>query len=90
MAENVGKQNAKKIFNILVPVINIGLLYYFGLQIYNYSFNISYNCVNTFILMEIKFLILSIVELFKLICLLIGICAWVSFYESINEYLEYS
>ena len=83
-----GKQISKTILTKIIMLINIGILYYFGIQIYNYSYSISYHGTNSLLHLNYQFLSIAIVELFKLSSLLVGICFWVALYEPLIETLE--
>ena len=83
-----GKQIAKSICNKMIQIINIIILYNFGLQIYNYSFNISYNCFNFILHLNADTLKIAYYELFKMLSLLFGICAWVALHETFLEKLS--
>ena len=72
----------------LITLVNIGILYNFGLTIYNYSYNIGYNCTNTILYMDEYRLAKAVLEAFRLTCLIISICFWCSFSELLLENLD--
>ena len=83
-----GKGFTKTICNKIIQIINIIILYNFGLQIYNYSFNVSYNCFDFILNLNAETLKIAYFELFKLMGLLFGICGWVALYEAGIEKLS--
>ena len=85
----IDKRTCKTILSkIIMPIIHIGIIYYFGLQIYNYSFNVSYNCFDFILNLNAETLKIAYFELFKLMGLLFGICGWVALYEAGIEKLS--
>ena len=71
-----------------VSGINLGLLYYFGLQIYNYSYGIGYNFTNSLLYMDYTILGQVIIELLNLLSIIFTICFWCAIYPLILENLE--
>ena len=72
----------------LMLLINIYLLYCFGLQIYNYSYGIGYHCTNSILYMNVDMLTLAIMDLLRLTALLVGICFWCSFSLMFLDYIK--
>ena len=85
-AHKVGILNEKRfktiLSKIIMPIIHIGIIYYFGLQIYNYSFNIGYNFISSILYLDASMLAKAGLELFQLTGLLFGICFGVAIYEN--------
>jgi hypothetical protein len=69
----------------LITLVNIGILYNFGITIYNYSYNIGYNCMNTILYIDENILKNAILDSFHLIILLMGICFWLAITDLIIE-----
>jgi hypothetical protein len=82
------KRFLKKRGETIVTIINIGILYYFGLHIYNYSFNISYNCTNALLYMDEAQLTTAIFELMWLLLYLFCICSWVALSQVMCDALK--
>ena len=79
----IDKRTCKTILSkIIMPIIHIGIIYYFGLQIYNYSFNISYNFTSAILYLDASMLAKAGLELFQLTGLLFGICFGVAIYKN--------
>lgn len=79
----IDKRTCKTILSkIIMPIIHIGIIYYFGLQIYNYSFNISYNFTSAILYLDTSMLAKAGLELFQLTGLLFGICFGVAIYKN--------
>ena len=72
----------------LVTLINIGILYIFGLTIYNYSYNIGYNFTNNILYMDENTLADFILEVFHLAFLVIAICFWLAISELLLKFLD--
>ncbi len=70
------KQIFRNKIKFLSSLINIGILYYFGLEIYNYSYGIGYNCTDSLLYMDYNILGKAILNIFKLSCILLSICFW--------------
>jgi hypothetical protein len=77
----------KKCENI-ISIINIGLLYYFGLQIYNYSYGIGYNFTNSVLYIDYTILAPVIMELLQLLSIIFTICFWCAIYPLILDNLD--
>lgn len=82
------KRFLKKRGETIVTIINYGILYCFGLQIYNYSFNISYNCTNAMLYMDEAYLTTAIFELMRLLLYLFCICSWVALSQVVCDALK--
>jgi len=82
------KRHFQDIYEFMSSLINIGLLYYFGLEIYNYSYSIGYNCTDSVLYMDYTILGKVIVSIFKLSSILLSICFWCALSPIILEKLE--
>jgi hypothetical protein len=69
----------------LITIVNIGIVYNFGLTIFNHSYNISHNFTNSILYMDDIILAKAILELFKLMFLMIAICFWCSISDLLLE-----
>ncbi len=78
----------KFIRNKCIYLIHIGILFKFGLTLYNYSYNLGYNCMNTVLYIDDYHLVQTILEAFQLTCLIISICFWCAFSELLLEIFE--
>jgi hypothetical protein len=72
----------------LITLVNIGILYNFGLTIYNYSYNIGYNCTNSILYMDENIFAEAILEAFHLAFLVIAICFWIAISDLFLELLD--
>jgi len=72
----------------LITLINVSMLYNFGLTIYNYSYNIGYNSINTILYMDDVILASLVYEAFQLAFLIMGICIWIAISDLIIELLQ--
>jgi hypothetical protein len=82
------KRFLQKRLDSFIICINIGILYYFGLQIYNYSFNISYNCTNALLYMDEAQLTTAVFDLIRLWMRLFCICTWVALSQTLSDALK--
>jgi hypothetical protein len=72
----------------LITLVNCAILYNISLIIYNYSYNIGYNCTNTILYMDQHSLVKSIHEAFHLALLLMSVCCWVAISEVLLDLLK--
>jgi len=75
-------------FNNIITIINIGILYYLGLQIFNYSYNIGYNFTNSILYMDEYILAKAILEMYRLMTMLISICCWTALSQTLLEIVD--
>ena len=66
----------------IITGVNIGILYYVGLEIFQYSYNFGYNFTNSILYMEDRLLVKAILTTYRLMGLLLAICFWVAFSET--------
>lgn len=74
--------------DIMCSIIDLYILYYFGLEIYNYSYHTGYNCMDSLLHIDHTLLAEAISNIFKMMSILLSICFWQALSQVILEHFD--
>jgi hypothetical protein len=82
-------KNKKKynyFYKIAIFIVNIAIVYQYGMDIYNISFKTGFDITNTALYMNDAMLLTAIEDMFKLTGMLFLICFWIAISEIITTF----